>query len=109
MGWSIRDRTFVLDETKAAIDTDARAIALVFSRARNWRRVGDTEGAPIWVTPQERAVRRERADLVERDGMQVLVDYTHTGLYGTRTAPEMRSRVDAMMTRGCGPSAEPRS
>lgn len=51
------------------------------------------------VTAQERAVRRERADLVERDGMQVLVDYMHTGLYGPHAAPEVRGRVDAMMAR----------
>jgi pimeloyl-ACP methyl ester carboxylesterase len=51
------------------------------------------------VTPQERAVRRERADLVERDGMQVLVEYMHTGVYGARAAPDVRSRVDAMMAR----------
>jgi hypothetical protein len=36
------------------------------------------------VTPQERALRYERADLVERDGMQVLIDYMHTGLYRPR-------------------------
>jgi 3-oxoadipate enol-lactonase len=51
------------------------------------------------VTPQERALRRERADLVERDGMHVLVDYMHTGLYGARAAPEVRGWVDAMMAR----------
>jgi 3-oxoadipate enol-lactonase len=51
------------------------------------------------VTPQERAVRRERADLLERDGMHVLIDYMHTGLYGPLAAPEVRSRVDAMMAR----------
>ncbi len=44
-------------------------------------------------------MRRERADLVERDGMQVLVDYMHTGVYGARAAPEIRHRVDAMMAR----------
>jgi 3-oxoadipate enol-lactonase len=51
------------------------------------------------VTPQEQAVRRERADLLERDGMQVLIDYMHTGLYGPRAGEEVRSRVDAMMAR----------
>ena len=51
------------------------------------------------VSPGERALRRERADLVERDGMQVLVDYMHTGLYGPRCPPAVRSRVDAMMAR----------
>jgi pimeloyl-ACP methyl ester carboxylesterase len=51
------------------------------------------------VTPEERALRRERADLVERDGMQVLIDYMHTGLYGPRCPVEVRDRVDAMMAR----------
>jgi pimeloyl-ACP methyl ester carboxylesterase len=31
--------------------------------------------------------------------MQVLIEYIHTGLYGTRAAPEVRSRIDAMMAR----------
>jgi pimeloyl-ACP methyl ester carboxylesterase len=51
------------------------------------------------VTPQERAARRERADLVERDGIGVLIDYMHTGVYGPRCPPEVRARVDAMMAR----------
>jgi 3-oxoadipate enol-lactonase len=50
------------------------------------------------VTPQERAVRRERADAVERDGMHVLVDYMHTGLYGPACPLAVRARVDAMMS-----------
>jgi 3-oxoadipate enol-lactonase len=49
------------------------------------------------VSPDERALRRERADLVERDGMQVLVDYMHTGVYGPRCPRAVRNRVDAMM------------
>ena len=51
------------------------------------------------VTPGERATRRERADRVERDGMQVLIDYMHTGVYGPRCPPAVRDRVDAMMAR----------
>lgn len=51
------------------------------------------------VSPEERAVRRERADLVERDGMPVLIDYMHTGVYGPRCPPAVRERVDAMMAR----------
>jgi pimeloyl-ACP methyl ester carboxylesterase len=49
------------------------------------------------VTPREQVTRRERADAVERDGMQVLVDYMHTGLYGPGCLPATRARVDAMM------------
>jgi 3-oxoadipate enol-lactonase len=51
------------------------------------------------VTAHERALRRERADLVERDGMQVLIDYMHTGLYGPGCPPAVRERIDAMMAR----------
>jgi pimeloyl-ACP methyl ester carboxylesterase len=51
------------------------------------------------VTPGERDLRRERADLVERDGLQVLIDYMHTGVYGPRCPPAVRERVDAMMAR----------
>ena len=49
------------------------------------------------VTPHERVTRRQRADAVERDGMGVLVDYMHTGLYGPACPPAIRDRVDAMM------------
>src|SRR5215471_16086337 len=48
--------------------------------------------------PAERAARRERADAVERDGMQVLLDYMHTGLYGPGCPAPVRARVDAMMS-----------
>jgi pimeloyl-ACP methyl ester carboxylesterase len=50
-------------------------------------------------TEGERAVRRERADRVEREGMRVLIDYMHTGLYGPQCPPAVRDRVDAMMAR----------
>lgn len=49
------------------------------------------------VTPHERVTRRQRADAVERDGMGVLVDHMHTGLYGPACPPAIRDRVDAMM------------
>lgn len=48
-------------------------------------------------TPQDRVTRRERADAVERDGMGVLVDYMHSGVYGPACPPAIRARVDAMM------------
>jgi pimeloyl-ACP methyl ester carboxylesterase len=47
--------------------------------------------------PGERAVRRERADAMERHGMAVLIDYMHTGLYGPNCPPSVRARVDATM------------
>ena len=49
-------------------------------------------------TPAERAARRERADAVERDGMQVLLDYMHAGVYGPDCPESVRARVDAMMS-----------
>jgi len=48
--------------------------------------------------PAESAARRERADAVERDGIQVLVDYMHTGVYGPDCPETVRERVDAMMS-----------
>ena len=49
------------------------------------------------VAPQEPRTRLERAEAVERDGMGVLVDYMHTGLYGPDCPAAVRGRVDAMM------------
>ena len=51
------------------------------------------------MSADERAQRRARADLVERDGMQVLIDYMHIGVYGPGCPPEVRERRDAMMAR----------
>jgi pimeloyl-ACP methyl ester carboxylesterase len=50
------------------------------------------------LAPGEREARRERADAVERDGMQVMLDYMHTGLYGPDCPAPVRARVDAMMS-----------
>jgi 3-oxoadipate enol-lactonase len=49
-------------------------------------------------TPAERQARRERADAVERGGIQVLLDYMHTGLYGPDCPEPVRARADAMMS-----------
>jgi 3-oxoadipate enol-lactonase len=57
--------------------------------------VATTMAAP---TPAERAARRARADAVEGDGMQVLLDYMHTGVYGPKCPESVRERVDAMMS-----------
>jgi 3-oxoadipate enol-lactonase len=51
------------------------------------------------VTTQEQAIRRERADQIEREGIDGLIDYMHTGLYGSRADLEMRRTVDEMMAR----------
>jgi 3-oxoadipate enol-lactonase len=75
------------------------AMDLVTTHPERWWALGLVTTTAEPVTPQERALRRARADRVERDGMQALVDYMHTGLYGTSATPEVRSRVDAMMAR----------
>jgi 3-oxoadipate enol-lactonase len=49
-------------------------------------------------TPAERVARRERADAVERGGMQVLLDHMRTGVYGPDCPAAVRERVDAMMS-----------
>jgi pimeloyl-ACP methyl ester carboxylesterase len=48
-------------------------------------------------SPQDLRIRDERADATEREGMGVLLDYMHTGLYGPAGPPATRARVDAMM------------
>lgn len=48
-------------------------------------------------SPQDLRAREERADAIERDGIGVLVEYMHTGLYGPGCPPAVRARVDAMM------------
>ena len=48
-------------------------------------------------SPDERGVRYARAEAIERDGIGVLVDYMHAGLYGPACPPAVRARVDAMM------------
>jgi pimeloyl-ACP methyl ester carboxylesterase len=75
------------------------AMDLATTHPERWWALGLVTTTAEPVTREEQAVRRERADLVQRDGMQVLIEYIHTGLYGTRAAPEVRSRIDAMMAR----------
>jgi pimeloyl-ACP methyl ester carboxylesterase len=48
-------------------------------------------------SPQDKKVREERADATERDGMRVLIDYMHAGVYGPACPPAVRASVDAMM------------
>ena len=54
-----------------------------------------TTAAPV--APGEREARRARADAIEEDGIGVLIDYMHTGLYGPACPSAVRERVDAMM------------
>ena len=48
-------------------------------------------------SPLDLRIRDERAAATERNGMSVLVDYMHTGLYSPACPPAVRARVDAMM------------
>lgn len=71
---------------------------LAASRPERYWAVGLVATTAEPVTPHERVTRRERADAVERDGMGVLVDYMHTGLYGPACPLAIRTRIDAMMS-----------
>ena len=71
---------------------------LAASRPERWWAIGLVATTMQPTTPQERAIRLERAAAVERDGMAVLVDYMHTGLYGPACPPAVRARIDAMMS-----------
>jgi 3-oxoadipate enol-lactonase len=73
-------------------------IELVASQPERYWAIGLVATTMQPPTPAERAARRERADAVERDGMQVLLDYMHTGLYGPDCPESVRARVDAMMS-----------
>jgi pimeloyl-ACP methyl ester carboxylesterase len=75
------------------------AMDLVTTYPKRWWALGLVATTAEPVTAQERAARRQRADRVERDGMQELIDYMHTGLYGQSTPPAVRSLVDRMMAR----------
>lgn len=73
------------------------AMELAGARPERYWAIGLVATTAEPVTAQERLTRRRRADAVERDGMGVLVDYMHTGLYGPVCPPAVRARVDAMM------------
>lgn len=45
----------------------------------------------------DRESRYRRAAAIERDGIGVLLEYMHTGVYGPACPPAVRQRVDAMM------------
>lgn len=73
------------------------AMDLAVARPERYWAIGLVATTAEPATPQEQAARRERADAIERDGIGVLVDYMHSGLYGPSCAPEIRKRIDAMM------------
>lgn len=75
------------------------AMELVTTNPERWWALGLVATTAEPVTAQERAARRERATRVESHGMQPLIDYMHTGLYGPTATPALRSWVDAMMAR----------
>ena len=70
---------------------------LVVARPERYWAIGLIATTVEPVTPKERETRRQRADAVERDGMGILVDYMHTGVYGPACPPAIRVRVEAMM------------
>lgn len=75
------------------------AMDLVTTNPRQWWALGLIATTAEPPTAHEREMRYARADLIERDGMPVLIDYMHTGLYGPRATPGLRARVDSMMAK----------
>jgi 3-oxoadipate enol-lactonase len=75
------------------------AMELVTRNPKRWWALGLVATTAEPVTAQERRGRRERADQIEREGVQVLIDYMHSGLYGSRATQAVRESVDAMMAR----------
>jgi len=70
---------------------------LAVARPEHYWAIGLVATTAEPVAPQEPATRLKRAEAVERDGMGVLIDYMHTGVYGPDCPPAVRARVDAMM------------
>ena len=75
------------------------AMELATRHPERWWALGLVATTAEPVAAHEPAVRRDRADQIERNGMQVLIDYMHDGLYGSRATPAIREFVDAMMAR----------
>jgi pimeloyl-ACP methyl ester carboxylesterase len=73
------------------------AMELAAASPERWWALGLIATTAEPPSPQDLRTRDERADAIERDGMNVLVDYMHTGLYGPACPPAVRARVDAMM------------
>lgn len=81
------------------------AMELVTNDPKRWWALGLVATTAEPVTAHERRMRLERADQVDRAGLQVLIDHMQTGLYGSRSTPTIRASVDAMMARGSGRGA----
>lgn len=75
------------------------AMELVTRNPERWWALGLVATTAEPVTTRERRIRRERAEQIEREGLQGLIDYMQSGLYGSRATPPMRESVDAMMAR----------
>jgi len=74
------------------------AMELAGARPERYWAIGLVATTADPVAPGEKEIRRQRADAIERDGIGVLVDYMHTGLYGPDCPPGVRARIDAMMS-----------
>lgn len=107
---SLREYAEDVEELLARLDVERAAVVglsmgglvamdLATTHPERWWALGLVTTTAEPLTPRERAERLQRADHVERDGMQILIDYMHTGLYGPRASPEIRVDVDAMMAR----------
>jgi 3-oxoadipate enol-lactonase len=81
------------------------AMELATADPERWWALGLVATTAEPVTAAEQTIRRNRADQIEREGLQVLIDYMHTGLYGSRATPQMRRSVDAIMARAPAPGA----
>jgi 3-oxoadipate enol-lactonase len=105
---SLREYAEDIEELLAGLDIEEAAIVglsmgglvameLAIAHPERYWALGLVTTTVEPASPSERVQRRERADLVEREGMQVLIDYMHTGVYGPQCPPAVRERVDAMM------------
>ena len=63
------------------------AMELAMARPERYWAIGLVATTAEPPSPQDRQIRDERADAVERRGMDVLVNYMHTGLYSRHARP----------------------
>jgi len=74
------------------------AMELAVTRPERYWAVGLVATTAEPPGPGDSAVRNQRADVTERDGMGALIEYMHAGLYSPACPAAVRARVDAMMS-----------